>query len=97
MPATLNEQAVPGKKTCTWQYTPTGCAQTGTFQVQVGSGSSAIQEWEAARQTGISALGPDLVVISIDGLGDENNTWNAEFDTQKVVYVRLGSQTLSMH
>ncbi|PWH17207.1 MAG: hypothetical protein DDG60_02895 [Anaerolineae bacterium] len=91
--STLSEDAVPGMTSCLWKYVPKGGTQESLFSLQAGfSGDTSI--WEATRKSELSNEPSDIVVISIDGLGDENYTWRSKVTNQYVVYVRQGSQTL---
>ncbi len=93
----LTEQRAPGKTTCVWQYTSKASDQAAMFKLEVGFDATAVEAWTAARKSELAGQPDDLTVISIDGLGDENYTWIAKPDNQRVVYVRRGSQALVMH
>lgn len=63
------------------------------FYLQAGfSGDTSV--WESTRQSELSNEPSDIVVNSIDGLGNESYTWMSKVTGQRVVYVRQGSQTL---
>ncbi|MCX8063225.1 MAG: hypothetical protein N3D16_11645 [Anaerolineales bacterium] len=91
--STLNEDAAPGATSCTWKYVPKGGTQESLFDLQAGF-SADPTIWEATRKSELSNEPSDLVVTSIDGLGDENYTWVSQISGQRVVYVRQGNQTL---
>jgi hypothetical protein len=91
---TLSEEKSQGETTCTWQYTSKVNGQSAVFQLQAGYGGSAVETWTSARQAELDAQPSDLVVINIDGLGEENYTWTSKPDSIFVVYVRQGAQTL---
>lgn len=95
-PATLNENANQGSITCSWEYTPNGGTQQNSFEIQADYSTNAVQNWNNARQTEISKEASDTVVISINGLGQENYTWVSPDLSQRVVYVSTGSKTLIM-
>lgn len=91
--STLSEDAVPGTTSCVWKYVPKGGTQESLFSLQAGfSGDTSM--WEATRKSELSNEPSDIVVNSIDGLGDENYVWRSKVTDQYVVYVRQGSQTL---
>jgi len=93
----LSEEAGKDEITCTWQYTSKVSGQAAAFKLQVGYGKSAVDTWQAARKSELDSQPSDLVVNSIDGLADENYTWTSKPDNQTVVYVRRGTQTMTMH
>ncbi len=95
-PATLTEQTAPDETTCTWQYTSEN-NEPGQLQVWVGFGTTAEVIWNNIREAEISTQTPDLVIININGLGDENYAWTSKPDNQQVVYVRHDSQMLILH
>ncbi|MCS6994524.1 MAG: hypothetical protein NZP74_11910 [Anaerolineales bacterium] len=91
--STLVENASPGITSCEWKYTPKGGTQESLFYLQAGfSGDTSV--WESTRKSELSNEPSDIVVNSIDGLGDESYTWRSNVTGQYVVYVRQGSQTL---
>jgi hypothetical protein len=90
----LDEKSPPGGTSCSWQYTPKDGAQDDSFQVQIDSSPSASQSWEDARKAELANEPSEIVVNSIDGLGDENYTWVSKGGAQRVVYVRKGDRTL---
>ena len=93
----LSEEAGQGEITCTWQYTSKVSGQAAAFKLQVGYGGSAVDTWQAARKSELAGQAADLVVNSIDGLRDENYIWTSKPDNQTVVYVRRGTQTMTLH
>jgi len=93
----LSEEAGQDEITCTWQYTSKITGQAAAFKLQVGYGRSAVNSWQAARKSELDGQPSDLVVNSIDGLADENYIWTSKPDNQTVVYVRRGTQTMTMH
>ncbi len=93
----LTEQRSQEKTTCIWQYASKVSGQAAEFQLEAGFGASVVADWTTERKSELAGQPPDLNVISIDGLGDENYTWIANPEKQQVVYVRRGSQTLVMH
>jgi hypothetical protein len=93
-PAVLNETKSGGGVTCSWQYTPRGGSQAGSFEVQVDFGDAAVPAWQSARQAELSKEAAGLAVIHIDGLGNENYSWISKTSQQQVVYVRSGNSTL---
>ncbi len=95
-PATLKETSFPGGTSCEWKYTAKGAAQESLFYVQVDFSSAAVTVWESTRKSELSNEPSDIVVNSIDGLGDENYIWNSKTTGQYVVYVRQGDRTLIM-
>lgn len=95
-PATLQETSFPGGTSCEWKYTANGATQESLFYVQVDFSSNAVSMWEATRKSELSNESSDIVVNSIDGLGDENYTWNSKVTGQYVAYIRQGVRTLIM-
>jgi hypothetical protein len=94
-PATLAETAFPGGTSCLWKFTPSGATQESLFYVQVDfTGDTSM--WEATRKSELSNEPSDIVVNSIDGLGDESYTWISKSTDQRVVYVRKGVKTMIM-
>lgn len=91
--STLVENAYPGGTSCEWKYTPNGGSQASLFYIQTSKDTSL---WESTRESELSNEPSDIVVISIDGLGDENYTWVSQTTGQRVVYVRKGDKTLIM-
>jgi len=92
--ATLVENAFPGGTTCEWKYTPNGASQESLFYIQVDFSDGAASMWEATRKSELSNEPSDIVVNSIDGLGDESYTWISKSTGQRVVYARTGNKTL---
>jgi hypothetical protein len=92
--ATLSENAAPEGTTCTWQYTPNGGTQENNFYIQTGFTNDALSLWKATRKSELSNEPTDIVVNSINGLGDESYTWVSQSSGQRVVYVRNGGKTL---
>lgn len=91
--STLTEHAIPGTTSCTWKYVPKGGTQASLFDLQAGfSGDTSI--WESTRRSELSNEPSDIVVNSIDGLGDESYAWSSKVTGQFVIYVRQGDQTL---
>lgn len=95
-PATLQETSFPGGTSCEWKYTANGATQESLFYVQVDFSSTAVTMWKATRKSELSNEPSDLVVNSIDGLGDENYVWSSKVTGQYVVYVCQGERTLIM-
>ena len=95
-PATLKENSYPGGTSCEWKYTPNGASQESLFYLQVDFSDGAASMWEATRKSELSNEPSDIVVNSIDGLGDESYTWSSRITGQYVVYVRKGNNTLIM-
>ena len=91
--STLVENAYTGVTSCEWKYTPKDGTQASLFYLNAGF-SEDTSVWEATRKSELSNEPSDLVVNSIDGLGDENYTWSSKTTGQYVVYVRQGSKTL---
>lgn len=91
--STLVENAYAGVTSCEWKYTPSGGSQANLFYIKTDKDSSL---WEATRKSELSNEPPDIVVTSIDGLGDENYTWVSKSTDQRVVYIRKGNKTLIM-
>jgi hypothetical protein len=91
--ATLKENAFPGGTSCEWKYTANGATQESLFYIQTSNDHSL---WEATRKSELSNEPSDIVVNSIDGLGDESYTWSSKTTGQYVVYVRKGDKTLIM-
>ncbi len=96
-PATLKETSYPGGTSCEWKYTPNGGSQESLFYIQVDFSDGAASMWEATRKSELSNEPSDIVVNSIDGLGDESYTWSSKTTGQYVVYARTGGKTLIMH
>ena len=92
----LNNHTYAGGTSCEWQYTPNGETQTKLFYVQVDFTVDAVSLWESTRKSELSNEPSDIVVISINGLGDENYTWVSQPSGQRAVYVRKGGKTLIM-
>ena len=95
-PATLKETSYPGGTSCEWKYTPNGGSQESLFYLQVDFSDGAASMWEATRKSELSNEPSDIVVNSIDGLGDESYTWSSKITGQYVVYVRKDSKMLIM-
>ncbi|MCA2002083.1 MAG: hypothetical protein LDL51_09480 [Chloroflexi bacterium] len=91
--STLTESALPGTTFCSWKYIPKGGAQESLFDLHVNF-SGDISGWEDTRKSELSNEPSDIVVNSIEGLGDENYAWGSKVTGLRVVYVRQGSQTL---
>ena len=91
--STLVENAYPGATSCEWKYIPNGGTQANLFYIKTDKDASL---WEATRKSELSNEPSDIVVNSIDGLGDENYTWVSKSTGQRVVYVRKGDKTLIM-
>lgn len=96
MPATLTEKTLPGETTCAWQYKSTS-GESGQFRISANFSNASVETWKQEKEAELATLPSDLVVIQIDGLGDENYVWTSKPDNQQAVYVRKGSQTLIMH
>ena len=94
--STLKETSYPGGTSCEWKYTANGATQESLFYLQVDSSEGAVSMWEATRKSELSNEPSDIVVNSIDGLGDENYTWSSKTTGQYVVYARKGDKTLVM-
>lgn len=94
--ATLKENSYPGGTTCEWKYIANGASQESLFYIQVDFSNGAASMWEATRKSELSNEPSDIVVNSIDGLGDESYTWSSQSTGQYVVYVRKGEKTLIM-
>lgn len=92
---TLAETSSPGSTSCVWSYTD-ATGQSNTFSLQVDFSADAVSLWESTRQSELSNEPSDIVVISIDGLRDENYTWVSQSTGQRTVYVRKGDKTLIM-
>jgi hypothetical protein len=95
-PATLVENAYPGGTSCEWKYTANGATQESLFYIKIDFSDSAAAMWEATRKSELSNEPSDIVVNSIDGLGDESYTWVSKSTGQRVVYVRKGAKTMIM-
>ncbi len=95
-PATLKENAFPGGTSCEWKYTANGATQESLFYIQMDFSDGAASMWEATRKSELSNEPSDIVVNSIDGLGDESYVWSSKVTGQYVVYVRQGERTLIM-
>lgn len=95
-PATLKENAFPGSTSCEWKYIANGATQESLFYIQVDFSDGATSIWEAMRKSELSNEPSDIVVNSIDGLGDESYTWSSKTTGQYVVYARKGNKTLTM-
>jgi len=95
-PAILKETSYPGGTSCEWKYTPNGGSQESLFYIQVDFSEGSVSMWEATRNSELSNEPSDIVVNSIDGLGDESYTWASRSTGQYVVYVRKGNRTLIM-
>jgi hypothetical protein len=93
-PAPLKEQVVPGASACEWKYTPQGASQESVFEVRLAAG--AIDAWTAARKADLAKEPADLVVNSLDGLGDESYIWVSKPAGQWTVYGRRGNTTVVM-
>lgn len=93
-PESLAEHGYPGGTSCEWKYTPKDAVQPRLFYLQVGFDDQAVSMWESTRKAELNNEPADLVVISVDGLGDENYTWKSANTDMRVVYVRQGGQTL---
>jgi hypothetical protein len=91
--ATLAETSYPGGTSCEWKYTANGASQESLFYIQTSSDASI---WEGTRNSELSNEPSDLVVNSINGLGDESYVWTSKVTGQYVVYVRKGDKTLIM-
>ncbi len=92
---TLAETSSPGSTSCVWSYTD-AAGQSSTFSLHVDFTPDAVSLWESTRQSELSNEPSDIVVISIDGLRDENYTWVSKSTGQRIVYVRKGDKTLIM-
>jgi hypothetical protein len=92
----LKENAFPGGTSCEWKYTANGATQESLFYIQVDFSDGAVSIWEAMRKSELSNEPSDIVVNSIDGLGDERYVWSSTVTGQYVVYVRQGGRTLIM-
>ncbi len=90
----LTEMSSPGSTFCQWKYMPKDGMNTRYFDLQVGYSDDSISTWESIRKSELDNEPSDLVVISIEGLGDENYLWTSVNTGLKVVYVRQGNQTL---
>ena len=95
-PAALKENAFPGGTSCEWKYTAKDATQDSLFYLQVDFSTTAVTVWEATRKSELSNEPSDIVVNSIDGLGDESYTWSSKVTGLYVVYVREGTRTLIM-
>lgn len=94
--AILNENAHPGGTICTWQYTPSGGNETHLFYLEISFGTDAAATWEIKRKYELSQEPQDIVVNSIDGLGDESYVWASEATGLYVVFARKMDKTLIM-
>lgn len=95
-PVSASEQGVPGSTICTWRYVPRSATQESVFEIEAGTGDSAVARWESERKMELSGQAPDIVVNPIDGLGDESYTWASQPGAVRVVYARQGLKTLIM-
>lgn len=91
--ATLKETSYAGGTSCEWKYTANGATQESLFYIQTSNDPAL---WEATRKSELSNEPSDIVVNSIDGLGEESYVWNSKVTGQYVVYVRKGDKTLIM-
>lgn len=94
--ATLKETSYPGGTSCEWKYTANGASQESLFYIQVDFSDGAASMWEATRKSELSNEPSDIVINSIDGLGEESYTWISKTTGQRVVYGRTGGKTLIM-
>lgn len=90
---TLTENSYPGGTSCVWSYTDSA-GQSRTFSLNVDFSPNAVPLWESTRQSELSNEPSDIVVISIDGLADENYVWSSKTTGLYVVYARKGDKTL---
>jgi hypothetical protein len=90
----LKEMSSPGSTFCQWKYTPKDGMNSRYFDLQVGYSDESVSTWESIRKSELSNEPSYLVVISMDGLGDENYLWTSANTGMKVVYVRQGNRTL---
>lgn len=93
-PSNLSENAHAGGSICAWQYTPVNSSETHIFYLEVTFGTDAAAAWEAKRQYELTQEPSDIVVNSIDGLGDENYVWSSKATGLYVVFARQGDKTL---
>lgn len=93
-PERLAENSFSGTTSCEWKYTPKDAVQPRLFYLQAGFDDQAVSLWESTRNAELNNEPSDLVVISVDGLGDENYTWKSAITGLRVAYVRVGGQTL---
>jgi hypothetical protein len=93
-PSNLSENAHTGGSICAWQYTPVNSSETHTFYLEVTFGTDAAAAWDAKRKYELSQEPSDIVVNSIDGLGDENYVWSSKATGLYVVFARQGDKTL---
>ncbi len=93
-PSNLSENAHTGGSICAWQYTPVNSSETHTFYLEVTFGTDAATAWEMKRKNELSQEPSDIVVNSIDGLGDENYVWSSKATGLYVVFARQGDKTL---
>ncbi|MCX7976451.1 MAG: DUF3558 domain-containing protein [Bellilinea sp.] len=93
-PERLAENSFAGTTSCEWKYTPADAVQPRLFYLQAGFDDQAVSLWESTRKAELNNEPSDLVVISVDGLGDENYTWKSAITGLWVAYVRVGGQTL---
>jgi hypothetical protein len=93
-PERLAEYSFAGGTSCEWKYTPRDAVQPRLFYLQVGFNDLAVSLWESTRKSELNNEPSDLVVISVDGLGDENYTWKSAVTDLRVAYVRQGGRTL---
>ena len=91
----LTDNSYPGGTSCVWSYT-SAAGQSSTFSLNADFSANAVSLWESTRQSELSNEPSDIVVISIDGLRDENYTWVSQSTGQRTVYVRKGDKTLIM-
>ena len=95
-PSNLSENAYPGGSICSWLYTPNGSSETHLFYLEVNFGTDAATAWEMKRNAELAQEPSDIVVISIDGLGDESYAWASQATGLYVVFARKGDKTLIM-
>ncbi len=93
-PERLAEYSFAGGTSCEWKYTPRDAVQPRLFYLQIGFDDLAVSLWESTRKSELNNEPSDLVVISVDGLGDENYTWKSAVTDLRVAYVRQGGRTL---
>lgn len=94
--ASLKENVFPSGTSCEWKYVPNGGTQENLLYLQASSTNGDTSLWEGMRTSELSDEPSDIVVNSMDGLGDESYTWVSKTTGQRVVYVRKGDKTLVM-
>lgn len=91
----LAETSSAGSTSCVWSFT-NATGQPSNFSLQADFSTDAVSLWESTRQSELANEPSDIVVVSINGLGDENYTWVSQSTGQRMVYVRKGNKTLIM-